>query len=165
MNKITRKQALLCGAIAALAVGLACIIPDEGIVVNTDCGREWVAVAPGAVGYNGVGQEIDIRTSKGDWVAQNHCLSPALSEQMEDPTSELYVEIRSDVVAACQARAEELSLSDDSCVDVATVTYAGECPTSDCTPAGETGGAGDETGGVNDVTGGDPGLQNVRRRS
>ena len=63
----------------------ACIIPDKDIVVIIDdCGEEWVASTPGAIGYNGLGVEKYIQTNDEHWIVKTYCVPPAKGNQLED---------------------------------------------------------------------------------
>lgn len=137
-----RSQSLLCAGLFGLVIAAACIIPDKDIVIIiNDCGKEWVASTPGAVGYDGLEDPQDIKTTENEWVAKRYCLTAEQDALLADSNSWFYDEVRDDIIAACEARATELVLGDPTCAQVATIAYVGTCPSSldDC--LGETEGA------------------------
>ncbi len=142
----------MCAGALALAVAGACIIPDKDIAIIVDeCGKEWVASTSGAVGYNGLENEVNIKTEEGNWVAKRYCATEEQDALLANPNSWLYDEVRDDIIAMCEARAIELTLGDPTCDQVVTISYVGNCPLSSGECLGDTGGdeadGGAETGG------------------
>ncbi len=136
----TRSHANLALVLAfGLPVG-GCIIPDKGIVVFVPdpCGEQWAAQAVGAIGYNGLEDEADIKDADNHWLSKKYCFTPAQAEQLTDPQSELYQSMLNDIIEICHERAIELTLGDDNCAEVADVVFLGGCsPAEGCPSEGD----------------------------
>lgn len=113
----------------AAAWSVGCIFPDTDIEVYAvqECGTQYRASTNGASGISGNGDVVIILIN-GTPITQTWCLTPEESELMAFEQSWIYQQIHDDIVAACKARAIELSLGNQTCSQHATIASSGVCP-------------------------------------
>src|SRR5262245_57797784 len=139
---------IVCAAGFTSAMAVACIIPDKGIVViDTDCGEEWVVSTAGAIGYNGLEVPEDILTDDEHWIKRTYCVTPSKGDQLADPNSAARAEVLNDIILKCEQRAVQLGLVNTTCTQVATIAYVGTCPSMGCNEEDGEETAEAETGG------------------
>lgn len=143
----------------AATVLSGCLGPNP--LLLKECDTKWIVVAQGAQGETLRGDLHDIE-SDGQWVSETTCYNDAQSANALDPASAEYQALQNAALAACQVKAVQLGLVNDTCAESLTPPVSiGPCTLAEaeCLPSGETGETG-ETGepGETGETGDDGGF-------